>query len=278
MPLRRVAMAALEQLSGASSRARIASGDEQPDARGGELECQRQAVEAGADRCDRARVGVGHLERRLDRPGPFHEERDGVGAGDVAASAVDAWVRQAERRDRIDALGGHAQRLATGGQQAHARRLRQRRARSGAASMTCSRLSTTSSSCLVARKACRSWPAPSLTPSAWATWARTSAWSVMAASGDEEDAVRLVIDELCGRRQGEPGLARAARARSASRSERPARRSRATISASSRSRPTSGVAWVGRLVGRASSVRSGGKRSGRPRRSAGRVAAGWSGP
>ena len=98
MPLRCVAVAALEQL-----QRRVQPGEdrvwrEQPDARGRELERERQPVEPSADGCDRARVGVGHLERRLDGPGAFDEEGDGVGSGDVSCVTRRPWVRQAERR------------------------------------------------------------------------------------------------------------------------------------------------------------------------------------
>ena len=105
-----------------SSRSRICVGRERLDARGGELERQRQLVEAPADLGD----GLVGLEVRLDCPRPCEEE-------------ADAFL-VSERRHRVLLLAGQVQRLpardedvevgARGQQRPRARPLPRRRARS----------------------------------------------------------------------------------------------------------------------------------------------------
>ena len=80
--------------------------------------------------------------------------------------------------------------------------------------------------------------------------------------GDEPDAVGEVVGGGRGDLERQPRLAGAARSGQGQQPGRPA--SSAPASASSRSRPTNVVSWVGRLFGRASSERSGGKSAGRP--------------
>ena len=78
----------------------------------------------------------------------------------------------------------------------------------------------------------------------------------------EEDAVREVVATIAPRAGARAVSCRCRPARSASAAgSRPAA---AAAASSSASRPTNVVSWVGRLFGRASSDRSGGKSAGRP--------------
>ena len=80
--------------------------------------------------------------------------------------------------------------------------------------------------------------------------------------GHEPDPVREAVRGCRGDLERQPGLARPART---GEGQQPGRwRSSPAASATSRSRPTKVVSCVGRLLGRASSERSGGKSAGRP--------------
>ena len=101
---------------------------EHADASGGELECERQAVEAEADARDVLRVLVVELEARARRPprGRRRARRTRTRAA-VPGGRCPVGARDVERRDAEDDLSGHAQRLAA------RRDDRQLRAQNGAA-------------------------------------------------------------------------------------------------------------------------------------------------
>ena len=99
-------------------------GRQDPYPRGGQLDRQRQAVQATADLQDRGGVVVGDAERRPDQLGPLFEEADRVRAAQRGRGRRDdgATGRQRQRRDRPAAFSLDAERLAAGGED------RQRRA------------------------------------------------------------------------------------------------------------------------------------------------------
>ena len=75
-----------------------------------ELDGEREAVEAPAQRGHRDGVALVDLERRLDGGGPVGEEAHGVGVGDAGDRALPRG-RRGQRRQRDDHLAGHAERL-----------------------------------------------------------------------------------------------------------------------------------------------------------------------
>ena len=108
-----------------SSRARIASGREQLDPRGRELDGQRHAVQAGGDRGHRRRVLVRDRERRPDGDRPLDEQADrrvladrgrvepARAAGQVHPLRPDRWRGSGgvgQPRDRVLLLAGDVQR------------------------------------------------------------------------------------------------------------------------------------------------------------------------
>ena len=90
MPLGSVTVTTLEQLEGRLQPAEDGIQRQEPDPRCGQLERQRQPVEADADGRDGAGIGVRHAEGRLDRLGTLHEQRHGVGVDEVPGMAADA--------------------------------------------------------------------------------------------------------------------------------------------------------------------------------------------
>ena len=148
------------------------------------------------------------------------------------------------------------------GQPASAARRRAARRRS-----TCSKLSSTSRTCLPAQllgaagRASAARPAPACpAPARWS--AATSAGSSMRAQRHEKDAVGEALGRLRRRAGARGGSCPCRPARSAS-AGAPARADAAPPPARARA-PRSVVSWVGRLFGTASSVRSGGNSAGRP--------------
>ena len=118
--------------------------------RRGELDRQRQAVEADADLGDRCRVGVGQLELGIDSLRAVDEQRDRRAAGE--RSRRRRGIGQLQRRDRILALAGDVQRLPARDEHPHPLRGPRESGRAtSAASVTCSKLSSTSSNCLSRR-------------------------------------------------------------------------------------------------------------------------------
>ena len=191
LALRRVARAAAEQVEPARRGGRGSSGGrEDLDPRGGELDRQREPVEArGRSPRSRSVAGV-ERSRGSTRAGAALEQRDGgLGAPAAAsASSCSAASRSGARLVTTSFERGEAARSALS---------------SGAASSSCSKLSTTSSSSRPARLADRRSPSS----------APTSARVVERAERDEARAV--------ARTAGRAGAR--ARARSASCRSRPAR-------------------------------------------------------
>ncbi len=67
----------------------------------GELDRERQAIEAGRDLGDRGGVGLGHLEPRVDRRCPLHEQPHRVEPAQVEQVRHALGVRRRERRHRV---------------------------------------------------------------------------------------------------------------------------------------------------------------------------------
>ena len=173
--------------SGCSSRARIPLGDEHLHPRRGQLDRERQAVEVVADLRARGQLGLVRLEVGPHGARPLEEDAQGVVA--------------LERLERELLLPADAQPRAArdDGLQARARRRRSRRA-TGAASTTCSKLSTTSSSCRPSRwemSRCSRSPSKSKSPSDRAIVPMTSPGSLHRLERHEDRAVRELV---CGRR------------------------------------------------------------------------------
>jgi hypothetical protein len=84
----------------------------------GQFERERQCIEPSADRDDGAAVARGQPKGGLERPDPFDEELHG-GNADEISRRDDARVRLArERSDRVEPFPAHAERGATGGEDA----------------------------------------------------------------------------------------------------------------------------------------------------------------
>ena len=118
---------------------------EESQVRSGELDGQRQAVEPPADLDHGRGVVVGEREVGAHHARAIDEQLDRLELTDGVGRDLAPVRRQAERRDRVHLFGPDAQRLAAGGQDGQARALGQQPATVLAASVTCSRLSSTSS-------------------------------------------------------------------------------------------------------------------------------------
>ena len=94
---------------------------ERPHPRRGELDRERDAVEAATELGHRPGVLVGHAERGHDRPRPLDEQTAGVHRLEVAGGHALAEVGRRQRGDRQDGLAGHAERLAARDHHADAR-------------------------------------------------------------------------------------------------------------------------------------------------------------
>ena len=80
-----------------------------PRPRRRELDRQRQPVEAHADLGHGRRVLVGHLERRVDRPGALDEQRHRLELRELRQRREVGRVGQPQRRHRVLLLAGDAQ-------------------------------------------------------------------------------------------------------------------------------------------------------------------------
>ncbi len=94
------------------------AGGHHRDPGGGELECERDAVEMVAELRNRRRVVRGDGEARSRRCGALREDAHGVGVGDL--HRVARRVRHRERPERDGDFAVHAQRLATRDEHPHA--------------------------------------------------------------------------------------------------------------------------------------------------------------
>ena len=108
MPLGEVAGAAAEQVEPLVEQREHRIGRQELRARGGELDGERQAVEASADLLDRGRVLVRQQEARIGSPGALDEERNGV--------------LEVERVERVLLLAGDPQRRAARDEEREPRR------------------------------------------------------------------------------------------------------------------------------------------------------------
>ena len=239
-----------------------------------ELDGQRHAVQPRGDRRDRRRVLVRDPEIGPDgdRAGDEQPDRLERGEGrDVDRALLGRQARQLQRRelaqvrrrrqprDRVLLLARDAERRrATSRATDRPGASRRRSAMTGPASSTCSKLSRTSRTCLPA--ATPAGPSSALrapvSASPMPTRSGTRRGPARGPSrGHEEDPVGVALGRVRRDLQREPRLAGPARA---GERDEPVGREQAPASASSRSRPTNDVSWVGRLLGRASSERSGG--------------------
>ena len=85
---------------------------------GGELECQRDAVEAPADGRDECHLGLVEHKGSVLHPRPLGEQAHGVRGLDIR-QAFRIARRQRERRDPVDALPVDAERLSRRGEDPH---------------------------------------------------------------------------------------------------------------------------------------------------------------
>ena len=157
-PREQRALVLLQQVVGPRERLRRASGaaparrDARPSAASDARPAARASPRARAARSARPRArarAAGRRAARRSRRAPARSRRSPRSPGATAlarsmnsatASYCDSaessgkWVRirQPERRDRVDTLGGHVQRLATGHQELDARASRRAPARAGA--------------------------------------------------------------------------------------------------------------------------------------------------
>lgn len=115
----------LEQREPLAQASQELLGGEGRDARGGELDRQRQPVEPAAHLGDRRGVRGLELEPRRAALRAVDEQPDGVGPAHRLHPEVQARVGQAHRRHVVRHLARDAQRLAAGGQHAQARARRQ---------------------------------------------------------------------------------------------------------------------------------------------------------
>ena len=232
LALRGVARAAVRSGSARSSRASSASGERSLVRAAASSIASGRPSSRAADRLDR-RVRLDASRRLL---GALDEERDRVG--------------RASGSSGILVLAGDAQRRPAGREHAKARPRREelgnRRGRRQQVLEVVERAAR-------ARGHRTKPPRSSGAPIACAISDNTRSGSVERSEGDPEDTVREGADELGCDLEREPGLARAA---GPGERDEPSFSSRAASSASSRSRPRSGLAATGRFV--ASSVRSGG--------------------
>jgi hypothetical protein len=90
-----------------------------PDSRGGQLQRQRQTVQPPTDGGDRRRIGAVEHEPRRHGGGPFDEELYGARPGQALGGVA---LGQVERLDWPNQLPRRAERFATRGQNAKARR------------------------------------------------------------------------------------------------------------------------------------------------------------
>ena len=96
----------------------------------GELQRERQPVQARDDLADRMRTFGGDVEARPDRPRAVDEEPDGLAAGQVVQ--VRSAFGQRERRHPELGLAGQPERDPAGRQHPHVRAPRRRRSEHGA--------------------------------------------------------------------------------------------------------------------------------------------------
>ena len=90
-------------------------GRQQPAAGRGELDRQRQPVDAPADLRDRRGVAVAEIERGIVGSRPLDEQGDCIVAGQCLRVLGRSELGQRERRDGIALLGVQRERLAAGG-------------------------------------------------------------------------------------------------------------------------------------------------------------------
>ena len=121
LPSRKVARARRQQPEPIAQPAEHRLGSQDPDPRRGELDRQRQAVEADADLGDRRRVLVRDLEPGPHRPSALDEQRDRLVLGELRQRRKVGRVRQAERRNRVLLLARHLQRASAAGQDGEVR-------------------------------------------------------------------------------------------------------------------------------------------------------------
>ena len=97
------------------------AGGQDPHPRGGQLDRERQAVDAAAHLQDRGGVVVREPERRQHQLRPLLEEPDRVVRGQRGRGRCRPVLGQRERRDRPAPLPVHAEHLAAGGEDGQGR-------------------------------------------------------------------------------------------------------------------------------------------------------------
>jgi hypothetical protein len=140
LALGQVAGPAAEELQAVSEAVAESLGREEVQARRGQLDGQRQAIETPADLEHRGGVVVGQAEVGSHGPGPFDEELDrlegtqGLGRDRTGRRSAATWA------DQEEALAADPERLAAGDEKLEVRHLEQLGG-GRAAEVTCSKLS-----------------------------------------------------------------------------------------------------------------------------------------
>ena len=121
LPSWKVACARRQQPEPIAQPAEHRLGSQDPDPSRGELDRQRQAVQADADLGDRRRILVRDLESGPHRPSTLDEQRDRLVLGELRQRRKVGRVRQAERRNRVLLLARHLERASAAGQDGEVR-------------------------------------------------------------------------------------------------------------------------------------------------------------
>ena len=211
-----VARAAGEQRQAAGEAGQQRRGREELDPGGGQLDRQRQPVEAGADRGDRRRVRLVEREAGADRAGPADEE-----PRPRRRSPADSTSAPSRgRADRAAAPGTPARRRRAGPRgwwpgsvELRAVRQQRRDLRRGRRPPApgCRAPGGAGGRCRAAASRRVNGRSPrSATPSAWAIAGSDEGGIAHGGEGDEGDAVAELAGQLGGEPEREAGLADAA--------------------------------------------------------------------
>ena len=257
----------------------------------GQLDGQREPVDAGADGGDGGGVLLRDGEVGPDGPRPLDEEGDRLAAGERLRRGRALGVGERQRGHRVLALGGQAERGAAGGEHPQARRGRQQVGHDRRGVRHLLEVVQDQQQALgleVARERLAQGFAGDL-PDTERPGDGTEHQLRVAERG-QRDEPHPVRERRAGRRAVAAASSSAATCRArrvlptppgpVSVSSRPSACSRRRRTASmALSRPMKGVGWAGRLCGRRSRLRSGGKSGGSSRmRAAGRRARAAPGP
>ena len=184
------------------------------DARRGELDRQRHAVQPPADVRHQWRVAIRHGKGRAHRLAALSEQLHRLGAHQGVDRDLDSGIRQGQWRHRKGILTGHPQQHPARHQDLEPRTERHQIAdERGGRQHVLEVIQHSSVSAwrrAAARESCAGVSPASTTPAARATVVATRSGSMIAASGAKHDAVGEVRADLSGEGESEGGLADAA--------------------------------------------------------------------